>query len=71
MVEDCVIIGGGVAGLCAANYLTDAGLRPLIIESGNFPSHRICGEFLSHESLPILQNWQIPITNNIVSGISL
>lgn len=69
MTEECVIIGGGVSGLCAANQLANAGLSPLIIESGTFPSHRICGEFLSHECLPILRNWEIPLSNTIDTGL--
>ncbi len=46
MIEDCVIVGGGVAGLSAANRLADAGLSPLIVEASKYPAHRICGEFL-------------------------
>lgn len=65
VIEECVIIGGGVAGLSAANQLIDAGISPLVIEAGKFPSHRICGEFLSHECLPILRQWDIPISNEI------
>ena len=65
MIEDCVIVGGGVAGLSAANQLADAGLSPLIIEANAFPAHRVCGEFLSHECLPILQQWNIPVSNRI------
>lgn len=65
MVEDCVIIGGGVAGLSCANQLVHLGFTPLLIEASAFPSHRICGEFLSHECLPILQEWEIPITSQI------
>jgi flavin-dependent dehydrogenase len=65
MIEDCVIIGGGVAGLSAANHLVDAGVFPLIIEAGSFPSHKICGEFFSNESLPQLREWQIPMTGQI------
>lgn len=65
MIEDCIIIGGGVAGLSVANQLADAELSPLIIEASKFPAHRVCGEFLSHECLPILQQWDIPILNQI------
>ena len=65
MIEDCVIVGGGVAGLSAANELADAGVSPLIIEAGKFPSHKICGEFISHECLPILDRWQIHLLGHI------
>lgn len=68
MIEDCVIIGGGVAGLSAANRLADAGKNPLIIEACQYPSHKVCGEFLSHECLPILDQWGIPISTRILSS---
>lgn len=63
--EKCVIIGGGVAGLSVANQLVDAGLKPLLIDSGKYPAHRICGEFFSHEALPILERWKIPLPTRI------
>lgn len=62
---DYVIIGGGVAGLCAAKRLLELGIYPLVIEAGSYPSHKVCGEFLSPSSLPILKKWDIhpvPIT---------
>jgi menaquinone-9 beta-reductase len=65
MMEKCVIVGGGVASLSAAIQLADAGLKPLIIDAGNYPTHRICGEFFSHESLPILQKWEITLPGKI------
>ena len=36
---DCVIIGGGVIGICTALYLAKAGLRPVVLEKG-----RVAGE---------------------------
>lgn len=53
------IIGGGVAGLCAAIRLAELGEEPLVIEGGSYPAHKICGEFLSPECLSFLQNWNI------------
>lgn len=65
MIEECVIVGGGVAGLSAANQLVDKGLKPLIIDAGTYPSHRICGEYFSHECLPILHRWGIALSGQI------
>jgi len=59
MIHDYVIIGGGVAGLSAAIHLAELGAKPLLIEAGNYPAHKICGEFLSPEVLPILKRWNI------------
>src|SRR4051812_39489006 len=59
MIEDFVIIGGGPAGLSAAIRLTESGIEPLVLEGGSYPSHKVCGEFLSPECLPILKKWNI------------
>jgi menaquinone-9 beta-reductase len=59
MKEDCVIIGGGVAGLCAAIRLTELGIHPLIVEAGTYPSQKVCGEFFSPEIIPQLKKWNI------------
>ena len=59
MHEDFVIIGGGVAGLCAAIRLTELGIKPLVLEGGSYPCHKVCGEFISPECLPKLRQWGI------------
>src|SRR3984957_3462655 len=53
------IIGGGIAGLCAAIRLTELGEEPLLIEGGSYPTHKICGEFLSPECIKYLYDWNI------------
>lgn len=65
MIEDCVIIGGGIAGLSAANQLADAGFSALLIEGSPYPAQRICGEHISYEGLPILHRWEIPVSLKI------
>lgn len=64
-MEDLLIVGGGVAGLSAANYLVDAGYKPIVIESCSYPGHRICGEYFSHEGLPFIQKWGIAMTSQV------
>jgi len=59
VIVDFLIIGGGVAGLSAANRLVDLGENPVLIEAFDYPSHKICGEFISPEALPYLQDWDI------------
>lgn len=59
MRTDFIIIGGGVAGLSAANRLAESGADVTLLEAGVYPSHKICGEFLSPEALPILDRWGI------------
>lgn len=68
MIENCVIIGGGVAGLSASNRLADRGLPPLVIEGGQYPSQKICGEFFSYECLSILDQWNIRLPYSIHLG---
>lgn len=66
MISDVVIIGGGPAGLAAAIGLTEQGIYPLVLEAGCYPAHKICGEFISPEALPLLKKWGIhptPITH--------
>lgn len=57
-----VIIGGGIAGLSAANYLLDNGIEPILIEAHSFSRHKVCGEFFSPEAVGLLENWNIPIS---------
>jgi len=65
---DFVVIGGGVAGLSAANQLVDLKVNSiLVIESGSYPTHKICGEFLSPECLATLKTWNIPKPTEISS----
>lgn len=59
---NCVIIGGGVAGLSAAIRLTELGASPILIESGQYPAHKVCGEFFGPASLNQLRTWNLKPT---------
>ena len=52
---DLAIIGGGPAGTAAAITAARAGARVLILERGCLPRQRVCGEFVSSESLDLLR----------------
>lgn len=56
---DFLILGGGVAGLSAANQLASHSADVVLLEEGGYPAHKICGEFLSPETLPLLEKWSI------------
>jgi flavin-dependent dehydrogenase len=53
---DLVVIGGGPAGASAAISAARAGIQVLLLERGNFPRHKVCGEFVSGESLQLLNS---------------
>ncbi len=52
---DIVIIGGGLAGLVSAIHLSKAGLSVILFEKNEYPKHKVCGEYVSNEVLPYLQ----------------
>jgi flavin-dependent dehydrogenase len=51
---DFVIIGGGLAGLITAVMLGKAGFKVVLLEKNSYPFHRVCGEYISNETLPLL-----------------
>ena len=54
-VDDVIIIGGGLAGLCNAIHLSKHGKKVLLIEKNEYPKHKVCGEYISNEVLPYLE----------------
>lgn len=51
---DLIVIGGGPAGTSAAVTAARGGWRVLLLERGRFPRHKVCGEFVSAESIDLL-----------------
>ncbi len=51
---DLAIVGGGPAGTSAAITSRAAGISVLLLERGSIPRHKVCGEFVSPESLDLL-----------------
>src|ERR1700722_17562931 len=58
-MEEIVILGGGVAGLCCLNGFLDRGIYPLLIERGAIGSGKLCGEFLAPDAVELLEKWEI------------
>ena len=59
-----IIVGGGLAGLTAAIHLGKADISVLLIEKYTYPKHKVCGEYVSNEVLPYLQQLGVdPITS--------
>jgi len=51
---DVVVVGAGIGGACAAISLVRRGARVCVLESGEMPRHKVCGEFLSPEISDVL-----------------
>ncbi len=51
--HEVIIIGAGPAGSSAAILLAQRGLRVLLLEKSRFPREKLCGEFLSPETLNV------------------
>jgi len=56
MNYDVIIVGGGLAGLTSAICLSRAGLSILVLEKNSYPHHKVCGEYVSNEVRPFLEN---------------
>jgi menaquinone-9 beta-reductase len=54
-LKSIAIIGGGLAGLVSANYMAEKGLSVTLIEKKSYPFHRVCGEYISNETIPFLK----------------
>lgn len=55
MARPIHIIGGGLAGLTLGIGLRKRQIPVTISESGNYPRHRVCGEFISGRGAELLQ----------------
>jgi flavin-dependent dehydrogenase len=59
-MHDLIVIGGGPAGTSAAITCARSGARVLLLERGRFPRQKVCGEFVSAESLALLADLLAP-----------
>ena len=53
---DITVIGGGLAGLTAALHAQSMGYKVCVLEKGDYPRHKVCGEYLSTESVEFLSD---------------
>ena len=53
---DLIIAGGGPAGTAASITASRLGARVLLLEGGKYPRHKVCGEFVSAESVGLLSS---------------
>jgi flavin-dependent dehydrogenase len=59
---DIAIIGGGLAGLSLSIQCAEAGYNTILFEKETFPFHKVCGEYISNESLPFLEKLGVPLS---------
>jgi flavin-dependent dehydrogenase len=55
MLHDAVVVGAGPAGSAAARLLAGAGWQVALVEKAEFPRRKVCGEFISATSMPVLK----------------
>ena len=60
------IVGGGVGGLALGTRLRQLGVKTRISESGTYPRHRVCGEFISGRGVELLRKLDLfePLLRN-------
>lgn len=55
MNYDALVVGGGPAGASTAVLLAQAGWKVAVIEKTPFPRRKVCGEFISETTWPMLR----------------
>jgi len=55
MQFDALVIGAGPAGSAAARLLAQARWRVALVEKAEFPRRKVCGEFISATTMPVLE----------------
>ena len=54
---DLIVVGAGPAGSACAITAARAGAKVLLLEKDHFPRQKVCGEFVSPESLGLLHGF--------------
>lgn len=69
-MRDCIVVGAGPAGSCAARRAAQRGLQTLCLEKDRFPRHKPCGGALSMNGVKAL-DFTLPETvqEGLVYGI--
>jgi flavin-dependent dehydrogenase len=65
------VIGGGPAGASAAITAMDLGAEVTLYERSRFPRHKVCGEYLSPEILPLLDQLGVRVEGTRLARLLL
>jgi 2-polyprenyl-6-methoxyphenol hydroxylase-like FAD-dependent oxidoreductase len=71
---DAVVIGGGLAGLTSGTLLAQQGYQPVVLEKHTYPAHKVCGEYVSQEVIPLLENiglWPFPFHTPLIDRVRM
>lgn len=76
-MHDVAIVGAGLAGAALAHHLAVGGARVLLLEALRYPTHKLCGEFLSPEAqglcrrlgLSLAAAGAVPIRRVVMTGV--
>ncbi len=58
-MKKVAIVGGGLAGLIGSIVLARKGIDVTLIEKKGYPFHRVCGEYISNETVPFLRSQKL------------
>lgn len=58
---DVGIIGGGLAGLSSAILLAEKGHKVILFEKNSYPFQKVCGEYISNESIDFMKRLGLPL----------
>lgn len=65
---DVIVVGGGPSGATAAVLLAQAGWKVAIVEKAKFPRRKVCGEFISGTTWPLLRQLGIAAPLMSIAG---
>ncbi len=65
---DAIVVGGGPSGATAAVLLAQAGWSVAIIEKAPFPRRKVCGEFISETTWPLLRELGVAEALQAIAG---
>ena len=68
MAVDALVIGAGPAGAAAARLLAQAGWSVMLVEKTIFPRPKVCGEFISTATMPVLEACDVADAFNAAAG---